>query len=137
MELIVCVEGGGGRGPIYSSRGRFPANAHMEGDQVPWQPLLLEVHLDRNQASADPTWQPLSLIFCWMVYSLILILWCILCGGPVSSDMWALFVRVWRRMRSSASCVASAACFVLFRSCSSKMYKTHKQLWSKVIDTNM
>ena len=103
MELIVCVEGGGGRGPIYSSRGRFPANAHMEGDQVPWQPLLLEVHLDGNQArfgrprgSADPTWQPLGLIFCWMVYSLILILilWCILRGGPVSSDMWALFVKV-------------------------------------------
>ena len=40
----------------------FTANAHMEGDQVPWQPLLLEMHLDRNQArfdrprgSADPT----------------------------------------------------------------------------------
>ena len=84
----------------------------MEGDQVPWQPLLLEVHLDGNQArfgrphlaasrpdlllgSADPTWQPLGLIFCWIVYSLILILilWCILCGCPVF-DMWALFVSV-------------------------------------------
>ena len=91
----MCVEGGGGRGPIYSSRGRFPANAHMEGDQVLWQPLL-EVHLNGNQARgpADPTWQPLGLIFCWMVYSLILILWCILRGGPISSNMWALFVRV-------------------------------------------
>ena len=75
----------------------------MEGDQVPWQPLLLEVHLDENQArfgrprgSADPTWQPLGLIFYWMIYSLILIhiLWCFLRGGPVSSYMWALFVRV-------------------------------------------
>ena len=28
----------------------FTANAHMEGDQVPWQPLLLEVHLGGNQA---------------------------------------------------------------------------------------
>ena len=75
----------------------------MEGDQVPWQLLLLEVHLDGNQAmfgrprgAADTAWRPLSLIFCWMVYSLILILilWCILCGGPVSFDMWPLFVRV-------------------------------------------
>ena len=89
--------------PIYSSIGRFPANTHMEGDHVLWQPLLLEVHLNGNQArfgrprgSADPTWKPLGLIFCWMVYSLILILilWCILHGGPVSSDMWALFVWV-------------------------------------------
>ena len=99
----MCVLRGVERGPIYSSRGRFPANAHMEGDQVPWKPLLLEVHLDGNQARfgrprglADPTWQPLGLIFYWMVYSLILILilWCTLRGGPVSSDMWALFVRV-------------------------------------------
>ena len=27
--------------------------------------------------------------------------------------------------------------FVLFRSCSSEMYKTRKQLWSEVSDTNM
>ena len=47
--VCVCVEGGG-EGPIYSSRGRFPANAHMEGDQVPWQLLLLKMHLDGNQA---------------------------------------------------------------------------------------
>ena len=45
----VCVEGVEER-PIYGSRGRFPTNAHMEGGQVPWQPLLLEVHLDGNQA---------------------------------------------------------------------------------------
>ena len=70
----VCVEGVEER-PIYSSRGRFSSNAHMEGDQVHWQPLLLEVHLDGNQArfgrpkgSADPTWLPLGLIFCWMVF---------------------------------------------------------------------
>ena len=69
--VCVCVLRGVGRGPIYSSRGRFPANAHMEGVQVPWQLLLLEVHLDRNQArfgrprgSADPTWAPLGLILC-------------------------------------------------------------------------
>ena len=73
----VCVEGVEER-PIYSSRGWFPTNAHMEGDQVPWH-LLLKVHLEGNQArfgrprgSADPTWQPLGLIFCWMVYSLSL-----------------------------------------------------------------
>ena len=48
--VCVCVLRGVEERPIYSSRGRFPANAHMEGDQVPWQPLLLEVHLDRNQA---------------------------------------------------------------------------------------
>ena len=93
----VCVLRRVRGGPICSSRGQFPANAYMEGDQVPWQPLLLEVHLDGTRpGSADPTWQPLGLIFCWIVYSLILILilWCILHGGPVSSDMWALFVRV-------------------------------------------
>ena len=26
--------------------GRFPANAYMEGDQVPWPWLLLKMHLD-------------------------------------------------------------------------------------------
>ena len=85
----VCVLRGVRGGPIYTSGGRFPANAHMEGDQVPWQPLLLEVHLDGNQARfGRPHLATLySLI-------LILILWCILRGGPVSSDMWALFVRV-------------------------------------------
>ena len=46
----VSVLRGVERGPIYSSRGRFPTNAHMEGDQVPWQLLLLEVHLNGNQA---------------------------------------------------------------------------------------
>ena len=44
---VVCVEGGD---PIYSSRGRFPPNTHMEGDQVPWQLLLPEMHLDTLQA---------------------------------------------------------------------------------------
>ena len=97
----MCVLRGGERPYLYYLE--VAANAHMEGDQVPWQPILLEVHLDGNQArfgrprgSADPTWQPLGLIVCRMVYSLILILilWCILRGGPISSDMWALFVRV-------------------------------------------
>ena len=69
--VCVCVFRGVEERPIYSSRGRFPANAHMEGDQVPWQPVLLEVHLDGNQArfgrprgSANPTWKPLGLILC-------------------------------------------------------------------------
>ena len=79
----VCVLRGVERGPIYSSRGRFPANAHKEGDQVPWQLLLLEMHLDmlqgrfgRTWGSADPTCQPFELILCWMVdtWNLILIL---------------------------------------------------------------
>ena len=61
----VCVLRGVEERPIYSSRGWFPTNAHMEGDQVPWQPLLLKVHLDGNQArfgrprrSADPGGRP-------------------------------------------------------------------------------
>ena len=36
MVELECVCVGGESGPIYSSRGRFPANARMEGDQVPW-----------------------------------------------------------------------------------------------------
>jgi hypothetical protein len=46
----VCVLRGVEERPIYSSRGRFPPNARMEDDQVPWQLLLLEMHLDRSQA---------------------------------------------------------------------------------------
>ena len=68
--VCVCVEGVE-RGPIYSSIGRFPPNARMEGDQVPWPRLLLEVHLDGSQSrfgqtpsSADPTCQPFVLILC-------------------------------------------------------------------------
>ena len=68
--MCVCVEGVDEM-PIYTSGGQFPANAHMEGDQVPWQLLLLEVDLDGNKArfdrprgAADPTWQPLGLILC-------------------------------------------------------------------------
>jgi hypothetical protein len=78
--------------PIYSSRGRFPPNAHMEGDQVPWQLLLLEVHLDgrqarfgRPQGSADPTWQADK----WALVSFLV---CIMRGAPVCSARWALFV---------------------------------------------
>ena len=46
----VCVLRGVERGPIYSSKGRFPPNAYMECDQEPWQLLLLEMHLDTLQA---------------------------------------------------------------------------------------
>ena len=69
----------------------------MEGDQVPWQPLLLEVHLDGNQAMFGRPHLAASrpdLLLDGYSLILILILWCILHGGPVSSDMWALFVRV-------------------------------------------
>jgi len=67
----VCVLRGVERGPIYSSKGRFPLNTRMEGDQVLWPRLLLEVHLDGSQARfsrtpslADPTYQPFVLILC-------------------------------------------------------------------------
>jgi len=63
----VCELRGVRGGPIYTSGGRFPANAHMEGDQETWQLLLLEVHLDGRQGkfsqkwgSADPPWRPSS-----------------------------------------------------------------------------
>jgi len=56
---------------------------------------------------------------------------CFLCqmGPPckcVTPDV-IFCVVIWRLLRV----------FVLFRSCSSEMYKTQKQLWSKVSDTNM
>ena len=58
--MVVCVvRGGEGRGPIYSARGRFPLKAHMEDNQVPWQLLLLEVHLARARpGSSDSGVQP-------------------------------------------------------------------------------
>ena len=56
--------------PIYTSGGWFPANAHMEGDQVTWPRLLLEMHLDGRQGrfgrtwgSANPTLAPLILLW--------------------------------------------------------------------------
>ena len=62
----VCIERGEGD-PIYTSGGRFPANAHMEGDQETWQLLLLEVHLDGRQGRfgrigvrPTPLWCPSS-----------------------------------------------------------------------------
>ena len=69
--VCVCLVRGEGvwRGPIYSLGGRFLPYARMESNQVPWQLLLLEEHLDGIQArfgrprgSADPIWQPLGLI---------------------------------------------------------------------------
>ena len=134
----VCVLRGVRGGPIYTSGGWFPANACMEGDQETWQLLLLEVHLDGSQArfgrprgSADPTWQALVLILLWQAdrYAYV---WRarLLCQmGPlckwVTPD--AIFcVVVWRLL----------LVFVLFHSYSSEMYKTRKQLWSKVSDIN-
>ena len=56
--VCVCVEGVEER-PIYSSRGQFLSNARMEADQVPWQLLLLEVHLARARpGSSDSGVQP-------------------------------------------------------------------------------
>ena len=50
MKLCVCVLNERKWGPIYTVGGRFPANASMEGDQVPWPRLLLEMHLDGTVA---------------------------------------------------------------------------------------
>ena len=49
MRNGMCVVNGEGS-PIYTLRGRFPPNAHMEGDQEMWQLLFLEVHLDGRPA---------------------------------------------------------------------------------------
>ena len=136
----VCLEGGE-RGPIYCSRGRFPANAHMKGDQVPWQPLLLEMHLDRSQARfgrphlAGPHpypslagWHVGPDIFPCMHYAWRARLLCQM-GPPCKWVMPnAIFCIVVRRL---------LRVFVLFHSCSSKMYNSRKQLWSEVNDTNM
>ena len=98
--MCVCVERGV-RGPIYSSRGRFPPNACMEGDQVPWPRLLLEMHLDgrlarfgRPTGAAGPTWSPLILIFRGEsdMWAHVKISWCFFLGSPVFSDMWTLLV---------------------------------------------
>ena len=91
-----------------------------------------------GSASASPTWPPLVLILRWQadIWALISCMYyawhaCLLCQmGPLCK--WVtpnaiLCVVVWRLL-----CV-----FVFFRSCSSKMYKTRKQLWSEVSDTNM
>ena len=87
--------------------------------------LLLEMHLDLGAS--------LVLILLWQadMWALISVLVCIMRSAPVCCK-WvtpdAIFcVVVWRLLRV----------FVLFRSCSSKMYKTKKQLWSKISDTNM
>ena len=73
----------------------------MEGNQVPWQLLLLEMHLDGSQArfgrtlgSADPTWQALVLILLWQAdrWALVSFLVCIMRGALVCSARWALFV---------------------------------------------
>jgi len=145
MKCVCVLRGVEGR-PIYTSGGWFPANAHMEGDQVPWPWLLLEMHLDGRQGrfgrtwgSADPpsaprpypplaSWQVGPCVFPYVHYAWRAHLLCQV--GPlckwVTPD--AIFcVVVWRLRRV----------FFLFHSCSSEMYKTRKQLWSKVSDTNM
>ena len=142
----VCVLRGVERGPIYSSRGRFPANAHMEGDQMPWQLLLLEVHLDGNQARFSrprgrptPPSSPSARSFAeWLIrwiLSLSSSASCVetplpltcgpLCKGVTPDVIFCIVV--WRLLRV----------FVLFCSCSSEIIQTQKQLWSKVSDTNM
>ena len=89
MRVCVCVEGGGD--PIYNSRGRFPPNTCVEGDQETWV-RLLEMHLDGR--SAGPTWPPLVLILLWQadIWALIYFLVCIMCGAPICSARWALLV---------------------------------------------
>ena len=97
----MCVREKGERGPIYTSGGRFPPNARMEGDQETLGRLLLEMHLDvlqarfgRHRGSAGPTWPPLILILLWQadMWTLISFLLCIMRGAPVCSARWALFV---------------------------------------------
>ena len=133
-------------GPIYTIGGRFLPNARMEvirrlGDdsssKCTWtggQPGLADPgdrpappgHLSSLSFSGRLTCGPRYLPcmhYAWRA--------CLLCQmGPlckwVTPD--AIFcVVVWRLLRG----------FVLFRSCSSEMYKTRKQLWRKVSDTNM
>ena len=48
----VCLREGG---PIYSSRGRFPSNAHMEGDQVPWAATPPRSAPGREPGQVQPT----------------------------------------------------------------------------------
>ena len=92
----------GEMGPTYTSGGRFPPPAHMEGDQVPWLRLLLEMYLDGRPArcgrpvgSAGPTLPPLVLILLWQadLWAHNLILSCKFRGALVCSARWALFVR--------------------------------------------
>ena len=99
--MCVCVLRGVRGGPIYTSGGRFPPNARMEGNQETWGRLLLEMHLDgrparfgRPRGSAGPTWLPLVLILLWQadMWALISFLVCIVRGAPVCSARWALFV---------------------------------------------
>ena len=80
-EVCVCVLRGVRWGPIYTSGGRFPANAHMEGDQETWQLLLLEVYLDGRQGRfGQPPLAPLVLILFWQAdrRALVSFLVCIL-----------------------------------------------------------
>ena len=95
--MCVGVRGG----PVYTSGGRFPPNACMEGNQETWGRLLLEMHLDgrpanfgRPRGSAGRTWPPLVLILLWQadMCALISFLVCIMRGAPVCSASWALFV---------------------------------------------
>ena len=114
--MCVCERGVRG-GPIYTSGGRFPPNARMEGNQETWGRLLLEMHLDgrparfgRPRGSAGPTWTPLVLILLgeYDLWAHVKIPWCICLGSPVFSDMWALLL----------SDTFQCGSFVHFSSCS-------------------
>ena len=145
MCVCVCMRGVRG-GPIYTSGGRFPPNAHMEGNQETWADSSSKCTWTGGRpGSADPGggrphlaasrpypslagWYVGPDIFPYMHYAWRARLLCQM--GPLCKwvTLDAIFcIVVWRLLRV----------FVLFRSCSSKMYKTLKQLWSEVSDTNM
>ena len=128
MKCVCVLRGVEGR-PIYTSGGWFPANAHMEGDQVPWPRLLLEMHLDRRQGrfgrtwgSADPPWRPSSLSSSGKLtgWPLCLSL-CALCvarpfalpGGPSLCGVCCMF--------SSYSALAHLKCTKLKNNCGARL----------------
>ena len=147
IEWSVCVLRGGERGPIYTtwrsvSRQRIygrwsgalavtpPRDAPgCIAGQVRSTLWVGRPHL--SAVRADP------LLGGWFVgsypYPLVHLawrphfLWHVgpLCKGVTPDVIFCVVVRRLLRV------------FVLFRSCSSEMYKTWKQLWSKVSDTNM
>ena len=142
----MCVLRGVRGGPIYTSGGRFPPNARMEGDEETWGDSSSKCTWTGGRpGSADlggwpaPPGRLSSLsftgrlhvgpdIFLCMHYAWRAHLLCQM--GPLCK--WVtpdaiFYVVMWRLL-----CV-----FFLFRSCSSQIYKTRKQLWSKVSDTNM
>ena len=140
-SVCVCVCWEGGRGPIYTTW-RSVSRQHIYGR---WSGALA-VNAPRDapgriagQVRPNP---PVSR-YCWSCaggwfvgsypYPLVHLAWrpCFLwhvgplCKGVTPDVIFC--VVMWRLLRV----------FILFRSCSSEMYKTRKQLWSKVSDTNM